>query len=45
METGSTLLIPAMMGQYNLVPGAGGATLLQVHIRKMEEDSDNYLEK
>ena len=26
-------------------PGAGGATLLQVHIRKMEEDSDNYLEK
>lgn len=45
MDTGSTLLVPAMMGPYNLTPEAGGATLLQVHIRKMEEDSDTYLEK
>ena len=45
LETGSSILVPAMMGPYSLAPEAPDTVLLQVHVRKMEEDSDNYLDK
>ena len=43
METGSTLLVPSMMGPYSLTPLMEGTTLLEVHIRQIEEDDDSYI--
>ena len=45
METGSTLLVPSMMGPYSLTPLMEGTTLLEVHIRQIEEDDDSYITK
>ena len=45
LAAGDTILVPASMGRYSIQPDAAGATVLEVHIRKMEEDKDDYLEK
>ena len=45
LTAGDTILVPAQMGAYNFTPTAADTTLLEVHIRRMEEDKDDYIEK
>lgn len=45
VAAGDTFLMPAAMGAWRLEPSAQNTTLLEIHIRKMEEDKDEYLEK
>ena len=45
IAAGDTVLIPAAMGAYCFTPAPGGANLIEAHIRKIEEDKDEYLEK
>ena len=33
------------MGAYSFIPKAEGTSLMEAHIRKIEEDKDDYLEK
>ena len=45
IAAGDTILIPAAMGAYSFTPKAEGTSLMEAHIRKLEDDHDDYLEK
>lgn len=45
IAAGDTILIPAAMGAYSLTPMAEGTSLMETHIRRIEDDKDDYLEK
>lgn len=44
IAAGDTVLIPAAMGAYCFTPASGGANLIEAHIRKIEEEKDDYID-
>lgn len=44
LAAGDTVLIPAAMGAYCFTPAPGGANLIEAHIRKIEEEKDDYID-
>lgn len=43
LNRGETILIPANSDDFTIIPAAGGVTLLEAHIRKIEERQDDYI--
>ncbi len=45
VSAGETVLIPASMDDFTIVPDEGGVILLEAHIKHIEEEEDEYIKK
>ena len=45
LKAGDTILVPAMALPCTFAPAAEDTTLMEIHIRRLEEETDDYLEK